>query len=380
MTAQSIEPPLALGPLWRRYRTPIVIGAFALLVVVVVGMLAARPSRQPLDPRDATGAGARALAALLHEQGVAVELATTVNAAALDAQSAVLVADPASLSTGELTDLAASPARLVLLGAGDRELHAVDAKTSAISTATDETPQPQCLLGAAAAAGDVRYDGVIYARAAKGDCYPLHGGVGLLVQQRATATTVLFGSSTTFDNKELADRGNAALALGLLSQQPRLIWLLPRPAYQSSADQHRGLFDLLPARLLWALLQLSLAVVVLALWRARRLGPVVVEPLPVVVRSAETVEGRARLLRAAQARGTAAASLRTGARTRLGTITRLGADPPQAALVHAVSERVRRSTADVSHLLYGPDPTDDKALMALAADLNQLEREVRTSD
>ena len=36
--------------------------------------------------------------------------------------------------------------------------------------------------------------------------------------------------------------------------------------------------------------QLGVAVVLAAWWRARRLGPVVAEPLPVVVRAAETTE------------------------------------------------------------------------------------------
>ena len=69
----------------------------------------------------------------------------------------------------------------------------------------------------------------------------------------------------------------------------------------------------------------------LALWRARRLGPVVAEPLPVVVRAAETVEGRARLYRRGGARGQAA---RGAARRRpvAGSGRALGlprrADPP----------------------------------------------------
>ena len=50
----------------------------------------------------------------------------------------------------------------------------------------------------------------------------------------------------------------------------------------------------------------------LVLWRARRLGPVVTEPLPVVVRSAEVVEGHGRLYSRAGARDRAAAALRAG--------------------------------------------------------------------
>ncbi len=65
------------------------------------------------------------------------------------------------------------------------------------------------------------------------------------------------------------------------------------------------------------MLQLAVAVVLLALWRARRLGPVVPESLPVVVRAAEATEGRGRMYRRAGARDRAAGRLRAATRTRI---------------------------------------------------------------
>ena len=124
-------------------------------------------------------------------------------------------------------------------------------------------------------------------------------------------------------------------------------------------------------------MQLAVAVLLLALWRARRLGPVVVEPLPVVVRAAETVEGRARLYRRSGARGhgsRGAARRRPGpAGTALGLPRR--AEPP--AVVAAVAGRSGRTGPDVAALLYGAAPADDGALVRLADDLDALEREVR---
>ena len=68
--------------------------------------------------------------------------------------------------------------------------------------------------------------------------------------------------------------------------------------------------DLLPDWVGPTVLELFIAVVLVAGWRARRLGPVVEEPLPVVVRAAEVTEGRARLYRRAKARDRAANELR----------------------------------------------------------------------
>jgi hypothetical protein len=142
-------------------------------------------------------------------------------------------------------------------------------------------------------------------------------------------------------------------------------------------SDRRGVFSLLPRGLDWGLVQLAIAVVVLALWRARRLGRPVAEPLPVIVRAAETVEGNARLLHAANARGTAAASLRTAAARRIATTLRLGRDPDPGTLVAVVAERTGEDAAHVRALLYGAEPPDDPALVSVAVELPRLEAAVR---
>ena len=86
----------------------------------------------------------------------------------------------------------------------------------------------------------------------------------------------------------------------------------------------------------------GLAVVLLALARGRRLGRLVREPLPVVVRAIETTESRGRLYRRAGDRGRAAQVLRAGTAARL---SRRLAVPPGAAaasLVQAVSTTAGR--------------------------------------
>ena len=188
----------------------------------------------------------------------------------------------------------------------------------------------------------------------------------------------MLGGGSLLTNADLAHVGNAALALGLLVPSRRLDWVPPGSlgGAVSASDRH-GLFQLLPSGLDWGLVQLAIAVVVLALWRARRLGRPVVEPLPVVVRAAETVEGGARLLQAANARSTAAATLRTATRRRLAVVLRLGRDPDPGVLVAVVAERSGQQTGRVRGLLYGSEPLDDRALVTLAGALPELERAVQ---
>jgi len=182
-----------------------------------------------------------------------------------------------------------------------------------------------------------------------------------------------------FANHTLDQDGNAALALGLLSAHNRLDWLVPVAPTAAADTKRHGLFQLLPGRLWWAVLELVVALLLLAISRARRLGPIVTEPLPVVVRATETVEGRARLLRAARARGSAAEALQTAVRRRLGSRLGLGPAPERAALVDRVAARTGRGTDEVANLLYGSSPVDDRWLVALATALDQLEEEMRRS-
>ena len=128
------------------------------------------------------------------------------------------------------------------------------------------------------------------------------------------------------------------------------------------------------------LLLVSLVLLVLlAWWRGRRVGPLVAEQLPVVVRASETVEGRGRLYRSRRARDVAAEALRTATRQRL--LPRLGLNhaASPAAITQAVADRCGLDPQAVAHSLYGPAPADDTELVNLARALDDIERQVAQS-
>jgi hypothetical protein len=120
-------------------------------------------------------------------------------------------------------------------------------------------------------------------------------------------------------------------------------------------------------------LQAGLAVVILGIWRGRRLGPILSERLPVKVRSSETVEGHGRLYFRLGARDRAAAALRAGSVQRLGAVFGHRDDP--AMLAQVVAQRVGRDVPQVRLWLAGPAPPDDDQLTTLARNLDQLEQE-----
>jgi hypothetical protein len=373
MTAAAIEAPLDLREQWRRWRIPGLIVVLVMGVAVALAAVENAPPQRPLDPRDASPVGARALAVLLQQRGITVTPTTTT---AVDATGVtVFVPDPKSLTGIELANLNNSAANVVVVAPGRRELDALDADAQPAEHVSERTVDPTCAVPAATTAGDIKFSGATYSiGSALTGCYPADGGVGLVAIPRSEHFLVIVGSARVWTNERLGENGDAALALGLLASQPRLDWVLPRPPTQSPADrEHKGLFALLPDRLLWALLQLIVVVLLIALWRGRRLGPVVAEPLPIVVPSAETVRGRARLLRAARARGAAAAELRTATVRRISDMLGLGPDAPSAAVVSAVTTRTDRSSNELQELLYGGEPHDDAALVSLAAALDDVE-------
>ena len=128
---------------------------------------------------------------------------------------------------------------------------------------------------------------------------------------------------------------------------------------------------------------LGAAAVALLLWRMRRLGALVTEPLPVTVKAIETTHSRGRLYRKAADRAHAARALRQAARRSLAVRLHLpgSAADDEAALVRDVARHVNRPLAQVHALLAddAPAPATDDDLISLANALAELEREARNT-
>ncbi len=360
----------------RRWRGPLLVLLALAVVSVGAALLRASPGGS-LDPRSFAPQGTRALSTLLAQRGVDVQVVTTVPALRTDAATTVVVPFPDGLTAGELAALGRATGRVVLIGAGAEALASAGLPDLRATEVGVQQRRAACDLPTAQRAGDVDLGGLSYRTPAGATgCYASGGRATLVVL--SSPDRVLLGSGQLLTNERLADRGNAALAVGLLGSNPDVQWLLPLPGVRDTG-QRGGLGDLIPDWVTWGAVQLGVVVLALALWRARRLGPVVAEPLPVVVRAAESVEGRSRLYRAARSRGRAAEALRAGCRNRLSRRLSLPTDAGRAAVVEAVRERVARPAEGVDALLYGAEPADDRALVRLAEALDTLDREVAGS-
>jgi hypothetical protein len=371
---------------WQAGRAPL---GVVLLVLMAVALLALLRSGSPtgfLDPRAVDRPGSRALAEVLRDEGVRVQLARTTDEVVSwsSDDSTILLATPGLLVTEQLDRLERTGADLVLVTPEDEALEVLAPDISVSGAVDSERRRPACALPAAGRAGTTEMGGLAYEarRPDEGEaflCYATGDSAPLAQVRNADRTVTALGDPQILTNDRLDDEGNAALAMNLLGAHETLVWYLPSLGDVPAGAQEESFYSLLPEGVGYALAMLAVALVVLAAWRMRRLGPVVPEPLPVVVRAAETVEGRARLYRRAGAADKAAATLRRAARLRLAPLAGLPRSAPPDAVVHALAARAGRAPGDVGNLLYGAAPTDDTALVTLADALDALDREVRRS-
>ncbi len=361
-----------------RHRTSLVIalGAVAALAVVVVLGGTDTRTATPLDPDNPGPDGARALARVLDDQGVDVTVVRSADAledTEAGPGTTVLVTSTEFLgqsTTGRLLDHA-SDARLVLAEPGPGLVDTLGAAGMPSRVRVGDGREADCsdplLQGLT-----VEVDRALAYRGR--GCFP--GTDGSLVVERDGVR--FLGPAEALTNDQILRADNAAVAVRLLGQDDRLVWYVPT-IEDLVADDGVSLVTLLPRWLRPGLWLAAIAALSMIAWRARRLGPLATEPLPVVVKAIETTHSRGRLYRKAGDRAHAADALRRAARASAAERLRLGPTTDDA-LVRDVARHVDRPESEIADLLLPQSaPATDKDLIALATTLADLDREVRRS-
>ena len=371
-----------IGQRWRGLRWVLL----AVIVIVVVAaasayLTAPRPGGR-MEATSTSPEGARALVTLLRDHGVTVVEAGDVAAVEREAQpgSLLVIAQTFNLFgdelLGRLADLPGDRLLVEPVGA-TRERLAPEIRRGESTNYAGIAPG--CDLREATRAGTVQFGSADTYHASGSTpvtrCY--EGALARYTDDDRTITVV--GSADFMMNEGLLQEGNAALAMNLAGTHPRVVWYAPQRSEGPDSGGGASVSDLIPPQVTWLVWQLVLVVVLLALWKGRRVGPLVAERLPVVVRASETVEGRGRLYRSRRARDRAADALRTSTLQRM--LPRLGL-PPNAepsTVAQAVATRSGLNPAAVTHTLYGPAPATDTDLVNLARELDDMERLVAQS-
>ncbi|MCU1515122.1 MAG: hypothetical protein JWO10_2212 [Microbacteriaceae bacterium] len=363
-----------------------IIAATFLLVVAIAGLVlsgGAGTNGIALSPTSAGPSGSKALAEVLRQQGVKVDAvdgyAAATSALSNNAGSTLMVIDPEDyLSASRLQRLATLATHTVLVTPTYSMLDALTPYVEAAGSSGSRPLKADCGLPAAQNAGVVSA-GSGYRLVGPGAedaalCFGSGDRVYSVVQVRSDSTdTTIVGVADAFANEHIAEQGNAALAIGLLGSSQHLVWYLPG-IDDAALDGAPTIAQLTPPWVPTVLLLLLLVAIAAAFWRGRRMGPLVVENLPVVVRSSETMEGRARLYQRGSARLRAVDALRIGAIARLAAQCGLPRLATVDEVIMAVAGVTRRDPALVRGILLDSMPNNERDLVSLSDALLDLER------
>ncbi len=365
-----------------RRALPWVLGLIGLVVVAVaLGAPHASVGPDPLDPHATDASGTKALVLLLGQSGAHVQVTSRMPGS--DTDVALLLSDTTSqaqtqqlerwVSAGGTLVVADSESSFVPVGAGTSD--------SPLGLPAPPLTPGTCTIDALANLHKVwsSSDPDLYnVPAGSGRCFSdgIHAFVVDTVH--GAGHVVAVGSPYVFTNDALDQYDNAGLATDLLAPQPgtRVSVLWGMDPGSSGAGGQTDLGSLISVGVKLALLELGLAFLVYAWFRARRLGRPVTEPQLVQIGGSELIAAHGNLLSQTRDPDRAARLLRADLRRRLAE--RLGLSPNATAEVVAEvtalragvdRDRVARAVTDI--------PVRSEAeLLELARDIDTIRAEV----
>ncbi|MBB5870240.1 hypothetical protein F4553_003619 [Allocatelliglobosispora scoriae] len=412
----------------------------ALVAIAVTGAFHAieEPSRTDpayLSPSADDPTGADTLASRLRARGVTISRETRTSDALLKAtrgDATLVITTPGLMHWRYLGMLRLLPSstRVVLVEPSELDLRngrvPMELTGVAWSTVATAPGGGGCPIAGTADAGPAAVTRSRYTGPDVVTCYDQ----GLVQAFSGNTEVIAVGSADIFRNDRIAEHDNATLAVGLLATKSTVIWLdlheaEPGPLVDENApsngpvvppslrpgddepEDDRGdgqggkptpqsgpsreasggggeeppnIWDVFPPALWAILVGLLLMLLLLALWRARRLGRPVHEPLPVSVRGSETLLGRARLYQRAKATATSLETLRQVLRPRITEALGLPPLTDTDTLADAVVARIGGDRELTAAALGDDRPSTEREMLKLARLLSSISDAVRGAD
>jgi hypothetical protein len=345
-----------------RVTTLVFWGGLVVALVVVAVAVTGDINREPLDPRSVGPDGARALVEVAERAGADVEIGLELPGD--DADVAVLLADTYGVAgRNELTDWVRRGGRLVVADLASPITPPLGSGLAGSGDGVGACPEP-------ALAGINRITGFEGAYAETGTGGTRCFGGGVVIATLGDGVIVSIGGPGPLLNENLAAADNAALAVALLAPQrgTTVAFLEPRLAVAAGEN----LEDLVGDPVWLLLIQLGVGFAVIALWKARRIGRPVAEPVPVEIAGSELAAARGRLLAGLRNPAAAAIELRADTRRTLARALGVAADTDLAVVATRTAERTGVSLDDVEGLLARRAVATDADLLALAVGLADL--------
>ena len=342
----------------------------------------------PLDPTSPRESGTLALAEVLRQQGVDVVVTTSLS----DTRDALTAAGDSTLFftnfDGYLTDdqtrEASDLGRTVIFAEPNLAALLAVAPEVAQAGASSGTVPASCSATLVAKAPEITAGPsslrVIDPDAGATACYGNDDdGYGLISLDRGDTDLLLLGATDALSNGDIISADNAAFALQLLGQHNTLVWYTPSFADVSGSGGVKTYDELAPDWVLPVVWLTALTLVTAALWRGRRFGPLVIEKLPVTVRSSETMQGRARLYEKTAARLHTLDALRIGSIRRLAVLCGMGSTASVDDVINRITTLIDQPVVQLRMLLVDVNPANDSELLSLSDELLALEQRVASA-
>jgi hypothetical protein len=367
--------------------------ALSVLLAIITGTHRAVPA---LDPDDSGPDGGLAVVEVLRQHGVQVSVVRSADRLPVLTGSATLVLGNAAYlgttAAQRFVGAGRNGARVVLLMPTATAMNELGYPIEVLSGGSSDALASHCTTTTAAVGDTLGFASprLIPGPSATG-CFPYavpaggtEGSSGYAMvtipSRGGQAEIVAVGFGEGLSNQRILDADNAGVAVRLLGNSQQLIWYQPDI---SDLDASTSTVDPWPAWQWPAAWVLGLAFVLFAVAIGRRLGRLVPEPLPVVVKASETTEARARLYQRAHDHARAAAILRYGTirrlRQRLGSDGQANQPTADPSLVARVADATGLPPTVVADRLAGAPPPTDQALAQLAQHLTDLEEKVTRS-
>jgi hypothetical protein len=345
--------------------------------LLIVAWAAGRPPNDgdPLDPRSSAEFGARGLVLFLHELGADVDISATGPSTSTDV--AVLLEDRLTeASRRELATWVEDGGTLVIADPGSPlSAPLSEDGNDVLAAITGDIERGTCDLDELDDVNDIDAPGALLydTGVADSQCFGDDRAAYVVSGTIGAGRVISVGSPTPFLNDALDDRDHSLLAAGLMvPEDGAQVTVLERPPPGEGDDD---LTDLVSDGVKAALVQLALAFAVYAVFRARRLGRPVPEPLPVPIAGSELTAAVGELMQQRRDPTRAARVIQQDTRRQLARRLGLPVDATAQAVADAVSARVDTGADHVLDLLNRPSVEDERALVDLIRDLDAIRQE-----
>lgn len=345
-----------------------VVVGFVLLIAVPFIFQPRTYSDTPGAPDNPSSNGAMAVAEVLGSEGVTVDITRSFTEAVNTDAQAFVITSLYQLHEEEAEALIEEGKDLIFIGTAP-ELSDIFEDVDVETIEGSDTVQPGCDDPRAQGGAITLPSSQVPKLSGAQGCFPGTDKGHLLTWELPSGIDATFISSHTITNSSITKDANAALAFRVLGAYDHIMWYVATPPSPTEGDQPGLSFN-------WVWSALVVLFIGVVWWKGPRFGRLVSEPLPVIVEASETTIGRGKLYQQVKDPAHAARALRIGTLNAIGPRLGFGPNSSPQEIIIRIAQATSRDPAAVDHLFYGPPPTTNQSLHALALSLEAVEKEV----